>query len=39
MVAGLVAEVVAHSLAECIDFGVVVGVTVAALLMLDRQFV
>jgi hypothetical protein len=39
MVAGLVAEVVAHSLVGCIDSGVVAGVTVAALLMLDRQFV
>jgi len=34
-----VAEVVEHSLVECIDSGVVAGVTVAALLMLDRQFV
>lgn len=33
------AEVVVHSLVECIDFGVVVGVTVAASLTLDRQFV
>lgn len=32
-------EVVAHSLVGCIDSGVVAGVTVAALLMLDRQFV
>ena len=32
-------EVVAHNPVECIDSGVVAGVTVAALLMLDRQFV